>query len=345
MEFKQPQLQVAREYTPLPSPYGDEARDLEKGYLRFLIRKMDGGEVSTYLSGLSVGDDVELRGPHLGFDVRSRLGTAEKVAFLTGGTGIAPALQIVRLLLDGRSGDRDVEGKGKPEVSIIWANRHRADCEGCDGLSQLFRKVNVERGQEHSSGNAVLSLLAEAQARHGEKLRYACTVDEEGSFITSKAIADVTGLSSGPSPRTNGSGGGLFSSVWPTKPIVPAVQPTSSSPAEEDTCPYHSAKRLITTDGGEDSLISKPSPLPSSLPHPSDHNQDAQETSKCQCRPNGGGKNLLIVSGPDGFISTFVGPKLWANRKELQGPVRGVVGGELRKKDPEFWKDWLVLKM
>ncbi|KAM7208774.1 hypothetical protein V8F20_000937 [Naviculisporaceae sp. PSN 640] len=362
VEFKQPQLQVAREYTPLPPKYEDQEKDLEKGHLRFLIRKMDGGEVSTYLSGLSVGDDVELRGPHLGFDVRERLGSAgEKVVFLAGGTGVAPALQVVRVLLDGfKDGDGEGEGevkakgKGKPQVSIIWANRHRKDCEGCEGLNELLGKSGAQSSST-SSGNAVLSFLAEAKDRHGEKLRYACTVDEEGSFITPKAIADVTGLSSASSPRTNGSGtgGGFFSSFWfwSSKSTMPAIQGKNTSQAEdekEETCPYHSAKRLITTDGNDDPLISKPSSSPSLSNAEQDQAQSAEKAtaSGCQCPPpNGGGKNLLIVSGPDGFISTFVGPKLWANRKELQGPVRGVVGGELRKKDPEFWKDWLVLKM
>ncbi len=81
IEVKQPQLQIARDYTPLPPVGGgDDSRSrgtpgpLPAGALRFLLRKIDGGEVSTYLSRLGVGDTVELRGPRLGFDVRRRLG-------------------------------------------------------------------------------------------------------------------------------------------------------------------------------------------------------------------------------------------------------------------------------
>ena len=322
VEFKQPQLQVAREYTPLPSAYEEQEHDLEQGYLRFLIRKMDGGEVSTYLSGLRVGDDVELRGPHLGFDLHARLGGSDKVVFLAGGTGIAPALQVVRALLD-----RKAETALKhPSVSIIWANRKRADCEGCDGLSALLQ-LGGKGGQQQHANNAVLSLLDEARVRHGDSLKYACTVDEEGSFITARAITDLTSSPNNPS---------FFSSFWGASP-----KETSSNQSQaenSDTCPYHSPSRLVFT-GSNDDGITAASNYTAAITN-NDNN-----TTKCQCHTEGeGGKNLLMISGPDGFISTFAGPKLWANRKELQGPLRGVVGGEM-KKNPDFWKNWLVLKL
>ncbi|KAJ3962152.1 mitochondrial peripheral inner membrane protein, partial [Colletotrichum tropicale] len=69
VEVKQPQIQVAREYTPLPGAAGDDA-------LRLYVRALRGGEVSTYLSRLLPGDSVEIRGPHGEFDLRSRLGEA-----------------------------------------------------------------------------------------------------------------------------------------------------------------------------------------------------------------------------------------------------------------------------
>ncbi|KAM7184202.1 hypothetical protein V8F33_013134 [Rhypophila sp. PSN 637] len=357
VEFKQPQLQVAREYTPLPSPYGQEEEDLEAGRLRFLIRRMEGGEVSSYLAGLKVGDVVELRGPHFGFDVRRRLGQLEdpaaegenrKVVFLAGGTGIAPALQVVRALLDGNGRG------GKPEVRIVWANRHRADCVGCEGVSTILNPGIVENLRQGNGKNAVLSFLAEARARHGDKLKYACSVDEEGAFIDATSIAGATGMSSLPSSSASG---GFFSSIWGGEE---GKAPVSSKPTREDeeqqdgglTCQYHSAKLLRVTDGSEDSLLS--SPKKSDTKSTSQNNtldNSPRQSSKegtaatCQCDPSHKGKNLLMASGPDGFISTFVGPKIWANGKELQGPVRGVVGNELRKKDERFWRDWLVLKM
>ena len=61
----------------------------------------------------------------------------------------------------------------------------------------------------------------------------------------------------------------------------------------------------------------------------------------CSC---GSGKNLLFVSGPDGFIEYFAGAKRWANGMELQGPVGGILG-RLKAQFPESMNDWLVLKL
>ncbi|RMD42843.1 hypothetical protein DV735_g2284, partial [Chaetothyriales sp. CBS 134920] len=41
--------------------------------------------------------------------------------------------------------------------------------------------------------------------------------------------------------------------------------------------------------------------------------------------------SLIIVSGPDGFISHFAGPKVWSNGREQQGPVGGVVAQALAR--------------
>ncbi|KAK3685587.1 hypothetical protein B0T22DRAFT_222907 [Podospora appendiculata] len=291
VEIKQPQLQVARDYTPLP-PRDD---DLDRGVLRFLIRRLDGGEVSSYLSRLGVGDGVELRGPHLGFDVRARLGdSGDSVVFLAGGTGIAPALQAARALLDDNN-------EQPTTVSILWANRHRADCDGPGGIA---------------------SLLAEEKQRHGDRLRYACTVDEEGSFISAGAIAELTGMSS----ITPVSSPGWFSfSLWGGNKTVPTagdardLLPSATGIAEE-SCPFHSARRLVA--------------------------MPARDTpgAGCTCKEQHHGKNLLMVSGPDGFVAAFAGAKVWGAGRELQGPVGGVVGA-LKKQYPGFWADWLVLKL
>ncbi|KAL2025111.1 hypothetical protein VTK56DRAFT_113 [Thermocarpiscus australiensis] len=337
VEIKQPQLQVSREYTPLPAGSASaqegaaEEEDVEDlaaagPRLRLLIRRMDGGEVSGYLASLRVGDTVEVRGPHLGFDVCRRIGgelrsrreggggggeqggAEKKVVFLAGGTGIAPALQAARALL-GRGGAPDVE------MEIVWANRRREDCVGCDG----------GRREEGGEKGAVVALLDEMRRRYGGRLRYACTVDEEGSFIDAGTITRATGLSASAGPMA-----GL--GWWPFGGSRNMMNTAESRPAAtiiSDTCPYHSAKALVLSDG-----------------------KDAPATSdgeQCQCKDSDGkqvtsGKNLLMVSGPDGFIARYVGAKVWGAGKERQGPVKGIVG-ELKRKYPSLADDWLVLKL
>lgn len=48
-------------------------------------------------------------------------------------------------------------------------------------------------------------------------------------------------------------------------------------------------------------------------------------------------RNMILVSGPEGFISYMAGPKLWAQGMELQGPLDGIIR-ELNLKDWAVWK-------
>ncbi|KAH9882881.1 hypothetical protein J1614_000247 [Plenodomus biglobosus] len=120
VQIKQPQLQIARAYTPLP-PISDGERGDDVGgavqNLRLLIRQETGGEVSTYLHRLPASSTVELRGPHTELELPDDI---REVVFLAGGTGIAPAMQIARVL--GR-----IEGS---RMDIVWANRRREECIG-----------------------------------------------------------------------------------------------------------------------------------------------------------------------------------------------------------------------
>ncbi|KAI4199873.1 MAG: hypothetical protein LQ350_004321 [Teloschistes chrysophthalmus] len=47
-------------------------------------------------------------------------------------------------------------------------------------------------------------------------------------------------------------------------------------------------------------------------------------------------KKLVLISGPDGFVAHFAGPKVWRGGKETQGEL----GGVLRKLNPIDWTVW-----
>ena len=81
--FKQPQLQIGRDYTPLPvtSTTGSEDDDV----LRFFIRRDPFGEVSRYLHGLDLGSKVEMRGPKIERRIPPR---TREVLFIAGGTAL-----------------------------------------------------------------------------------------------------------------------------------------------------------------------------------------------------------------------------------------------------------------
>ncbi|KAE9965515.1 hypothetical protein BLS_007599 [Venturia inaequalis] len=185
VQAKQPQLQIARSYTPLPST----AEDLEfHDELRLLIRREKSGEVSNYLHKLPEGTTVNLRGPFLELEIPKN---ATEVLFLAGGTGIAPALQVAKLL----------EERTDMKVHILWANRRREDCVGGksdiqhlppSGLLSGFKGIfgspqtssaslaTPERVYEVSMVQEINKL--KSRIRSGS-LAVEYFVDEEGKFI------------------------------------------------------------------------------------------------------------------------------------------------------------------
>ncbi|KAF3056635.1 putative fmi1 protein [Daldinia childiae] len=332
VEIKQPQLQIARHYTPLPPLSGScgNAEGEGGGELRFLIRKVDGGEMSTYLSKLRVGEKIWLRGPHLGFDVARRLGDAGRhVVFLAGGTGIAPALQVARRVLEDYGSGVEIsgqEGKRKPTVSILWANRYAADALGRQQQQQT-RGSNTNNLRSSSSwfwrsatptpapsgtinqdlqtqAEPTLALqIRELQLKHPDHFHISYFIDEERHFIEEQdlhlALTNTSSLTSIPLP---------------------------ASPS----CTWHSPTQLIT------------------LP---DDNDVERRTSPCTCLHNnpssssstqtGAGANLICVSGPYGFVAAYAGAKRWFGGSERQGPVRGMLGQMMQDEG----RNWLVLKL
>ncbi|KAL8762100.1 MAG: hypothetical protein Q9184_001845 [Pyrenodesmia sp. 2 TL-2023] len=61
---------------------------------------------------------------------------------------------------------------------------------------------------------------------------------------------------------------------------------------------------------------------------------DTQSASAAQSKVSG--RSLILISGPDGFVEHFAGPKAWRGGKELQGTL----GGLLQKMDLQGWTVW-----
>ncbi|KAI0457013.1 hypothetical protein F5B21DRAFT_465241 [Xylaria acuta] len=375
VEIKQPQLQIARHYTPLPPfptsggpPSVREKNPLETGNtnglqairtketglsheeqdeqtdLRILIRRVDGGEMSSYLSRQRVGDTVWLRGPHLGFDIPRRLGDGSGhdsgteagragdergVVFLAGGTGIAPALQIAHKLLNGH--DSIDNGEGQPHVSILWANRWGVDALGCELDSPLQRKSNSwfrlwggegsnpstnlqdKRKQRDKEPASSLALqIQDLKRRHPSHFEISYFVDDEGSFIEAHNVEAAL-------------------------PSTPGARRTSSySPTIDRRCTWHSAKAVELLPDDNDAARSSSS----------------DPACACTCTPNAEvgtrtarpGVNLVCISGPDGFIEAYAGRKRWHDGNEMQGAIRGVLG-RIQKDQAKNSGGWLVLKL
>ncbi|KAK6511574.1 mitochondrial Homoaconitase [Arthrobotrys musiformis] len=117
VQIKQPQLQIQREYTPLPTINSDE----NGNEITIFVRAVGGGEVSPYLLSRKEGDVVEVRGPVVTYPFLSSEGGGEEagirnVLFIAGGTGVSPAVQLSSYLLS--------QTDGVPRrVKILFASR------------------------------------------------------------------------------------------------------------------------------------------------------------------------------------------------------------------------------
>lgn len=287
VEFKQPEVQIARNYTPLPPQDRDES---STGSLRFYVRAIGGGEMSAYLSRLGVGKGVWLRGPHPGFNVSERLGDQKHVVFLAGGTGVVPGMQVARAVLDCRS---------DTSFTLLWAVRKREELQSAKPASpswwsQLWKgntPENVQHGIE--SASPMGRELDEMKKRYGDRLKICIAIDEERTQFRREDVSN-------------------------------ALQHVSSKPTLPSAgCQLHDQRLYIATSEFEPT------------------------TPPCGCVATDGsrpGKNLFMISGPEGFISHYAGQKVWLGGVETQGPVGGVAG-ELRRKYPGLASDWLVLKL
>ncbi|KAK3308189.1 uncharacterized protein B0T15DRAFT_523745 [Chaetomium strumarium] len=198
-------------------------------------------------------------------------------------------------------------------MEVVWANRRREDCVGCGG--------DDGGGKQ----GVIVALLEDFRRRYGDRFRYSCTVDEEGSFIDAGTIIRSTEVST-----SAGAGSSPSWRFWSrTSPDNSVGSPAAAMSVHSDACTYHSPKKLVTSDDRDPPAGSN--------------------TEQCQCEDGegnriAGGKNLLMVSGPEGFIAHYAGAKVWGAGKELQGPVKGVIS-QLKRTYPTLGEDWLVLKM
>ena len=267
VEVVQPELQVARSYTPLPPIEGAEPEQV-----RLLVRQEPQGEVSTYLHKINRGTIVHLRGPRIEYEIPEDV---DEILFLAGGTGIAPALQVAHSLFNHRT---KLTEKG-PELRILWANRRRED--SINGLGAA--------SQQRAGPELTLSIQKLADKGQGQSSAQPEKTDEEkppaSQSLQTRLVEEVESLKA----RHGG------------KVIVDYFIDEEES--------YISESLLSTYLKGIDQTT----------------NQDGTPRRK-----------IILVSGPEGFVNAFAGPKRWQGGREIQGPL----GGILKKIDAPEWEIW-----
>lgn len=196
MQFKQPQLQIARAYTPLPPSPSLTENPVTTEELRFLIRKDSAGEVSSYLHALAEGSTLEVRGPHFEYEIPPE---TEKLLFLAGGTGIAPALQAAHCLLEARRDGR------RRSIHIMWANRRREDCSGGQGdsleetpwsgpwwlnLISTIPPSTSSTSAKNEPKSLIVRQLEQLKVKYPHQISVDYFVDEERTFIDESSVTE-----------------------------------------------------------------------------------------------------------------------------------------------------------
>ena len=273
----QPELQIARAYTPLPPRDGDEPEQL-----RLFVRQEPNGEVSTFLSTIYRGTLVHCRGPHIEYEIPKDV---EEILFLAGGTGIAPALQVAHTLFKHRSDH-------SPKLRILWANRRREDSyQGpISNFPQHFQEMGSSKLQ---------SISAAWFGKPAPKPEETPATNPESTPASDAATSSQ--------PQTL-----LVEELEALKSRHPGQIEIDYFVDEEYS--YITEDRLRRY-------------LSSNQERSSDHSIDEQP---------GRNKKVILISGPDGFVNYYAGPKYWRNGAEIQGPVEGM----LKKIDPKGWEIW-----
>ena len=116
---------VKRPYTPSSVPG-------TTGYFDLTVKRYETGLVSKYLHDRQIGDSVFMSGPNAGGHWVD--GSAKRVGFVAGGTGITPMVSIIRWIL--------AKGLGV-ELYLVFANKTEADI--------IFREEWDTNAREHAN--------------------------------------------------------------------------------------------------------------------------------------------------------------------------------------------------
>ena len=185
VQVMQPELQIARSYTPLPPVEGTKPEQV-----RLFVRQEPQGEVSTFLHKINRGTIVHLRGPRIEYEIPEDV---DEILFLAGGTGIACALQVAHTLFNHRTKPT----QENPELRILWANRRREDSingkNPVDTLQNETPSQSPEVAGDVSAPSQPLQtpLVEEVEslrAKHRGSFIVDYLIDEEGSYISESLL-------------------------------------------------------------------------------------------------------------------------------------------------------------
>lgn len=315
VEIKQPQIMVVRSYTPLPLYFmksertrsgekepllrviDNDAEDYDKGGVMSLyIKRYNDGEVSRYIVDKEVGDEIDMRGPHVEYtfphhplkqlherpmfrDLPSKIEAEslvdtikadnkipdfDNLDFYAAGTGIAPALQV-----------------------LFSRNPYRG-----------YTRLHYSSRTDHELGSLERFLFFLEKLDRLEVIRH--TDEQPKSVLNRKAVPK-------PAPRNY---------VSPMRQELETEIKSETGLSDEDALKLRMSIMSDSNEAKEDAERR----AKERAPRYSNALQQASVTSKQKKAPAA----LSIVCGPDGYVEYVAGKKL-LNTNE-QGQVEGLLG-------------------
>ncbi|ORX40877.1 putative NADH-cytochrome b5 reductase [Kockovaella imperatae] len=118
--------QITRSYTPV-------TLDEDKGHFDLVVKTYEKGNISRYLSLLTIGQQVKIKGPKGKFKYDRHV--APHLVMIAGGTGLTPMYQILKTAL------KDPQDRTK--ISLIYANVEEDD---------ILLREDLEKLRDESKG-------------------------------------------------------------------------------------------------------------------------------------------------------------------------------------------------
>ena len=286
VQIKQPQLQIVRSYTPLPPPPdGLNDEDGDSSSTITELRFLIRREPHGEVSEYLHNLPVGAVVHIRGLDVEYEIPSdIDGVLFIAGGTGIAPSLQIAHSLLKRRKSTGFL-----PRLHILWANRRREDATGGVSSTSIVGSHGVRRPLARFFWAAEQS--AQQQQQQLQQPQQASPPPHQSSII----IQQINHLKQASQGR--------FTLDYLIDEEDSYITQALLKTYLLSLCKTH---------------VKQPSRSDSDSP-----TEDPAQT-RAQVRDSMRSRGLVLISGPDGFISHHAGPKMWAGSgKQSQGPLGG----------------------
>lgn len=226
-------------------------------------------------------------------------------------------------------GERLREWADNVKVHILWANRRREDCVG-GGMSGGNTSGSNERPTGGSASTPQGTGLGPAPwMRRLPGMWASTTTDDDGS-----PRADERPDERGRGPRRGGDGAAETNRIVSELEALRAAYPSQLTVEyfvdDEDT--------FIERESVARHLSSAPESTGTTALATTDYDSKAPTMTYVDFEPNDEqfkpvtyvngepSRNVVFVSGSDGFVAACAGPKVWAHGREGQGAVTGLLG-------------------